>query len=119
MGGVGCEDSVVGEGLQGSRFTHHLLRRYRRRLFLIHAPIWDFWLRHCYYCAVVVEVEGSERAARSGRGYARIMVGDAVAWPAQFQRALVTAREGERGPGGRQPVEEGKGGGKAEGGDGR
>jgi hypothetical protein len=57
--------NVDGLGVRGcgrgkeAEATHHLLRRYRRRLFLILAgPIWDLWLRHCCYCAVV-EVEGS------------------------------------------------------------
>jgi hypothetical protein len=42
--------------------THHRLRRYRRRVFLIlPGPIWDMLLRHdCCYCAVVVEGSGAK-----------------------------------------------------------
>ena len=97
--------------------THHLLRRYRRRVFLIVAgPIWDFWLRHCYYCAVV-EVKGSEqawvRAQVDGRGLGTRCSSVACAISGAEQAALARAREGERGPGGRQRVRECKGGGMA------
>lgn len=72
-----------GRGCKEAEATHHLLRRYRRRVFLILAgPIWDFWLRHCYYCAVV-DVEGSGLRG-SGRSGGRGLGSDAVAWPAQF-----------------------------------
>jgi hypothetical protein len=63
-----CEDASWGG--KEAESTHHLLRRYRRRLFLIlPGPIWDALLRHCYYCAVVV-VEGSGQAGpgAGGRG---------------------------------------------------
>lgn len=83
--GCGSEGGAVGVDKE-QESTHHLLRRYRRLVFLIVAgPIWDFWLRHCYDCAVGVDVEGSGQRGSGrwcdGRGLRR----DAVAWPAQFQ----------------------------------
>ena len=82
--GCGSEGGAVGVDKEVES-THHLLRRYRRRLFLILAgPIWDFWLRHRYYCAVVESRRiraARVRAFSDGRG----LGGDAVAWPAQFQ----------------------------------
>lgn len=50
--------------------THHRLRRYRRRVFLILAgPFWDAVLRHCCDCAVVVvEGSGQRGPGAGGRG---------------------------------------------------
>jgi hypothetical protein len=83
------------EGVQGSRVTHQLLRRYRRRVFLIlPGPIWSMLLRHdCYYCG-----RGGGRrirSSRSGRGDEGEGGWDAVAWPSQFhtQRCCARLRE--------------------------
>jgi hypothetical protein len=89
-----------GRGCKEAESTHHLLRRYRRRVFLILAgPIWDFWLRHCDDCAVVdVEGSGQRGSGRGGgRGLGSRCSSVACAISRAEQGALATSREGQRG----------------------
>ncbi|KAF2850357.1 hypothetical protein T440DRAFT_111373 [Plenodomus tracheiphilus IPT5] len=97
----GCEDACWGTGCgaaggwtdKEAESTHHLLRRYRRRVFLIlPGPIWDAVLRHCYYCAVVVMAGSGQRGpGAGGRGLGGT---SAVARPAQFHAASEPASTG-------------------------